>query len=42
VYEGKHSVRLVNADLKKEVTVDYVVKPGEDNIFQYTLIHAEN
>jgi len=37
VDEGKHSVRLVNADLKKEVTVDYVVKSGEDNIFRYTL-----
>jgi serine/threonine-protein kinase len=42
VYEGKHSVRLVNADLKKEVTVEYVVKPGEENIFQYTLSRAEN
>jgi hypothetical protein len=41
VDEGKHSVRLVNADLKKEVTVDYVVKSGEDNIFRYTLTRAE-
>ena len=41
VDEGKHSVRLVNADLKKEVTVDYVVKSGEDNIFRYTLNRAK-
>ncbi len=41
VDEGKHSVRLVNADLKKEVTVDYVVKSGEDNIFRYTLTRGK-
>ncbi len=41
VDEGKHSVRLVNADLKKEVTVDYVVKSGEDNIFRYSLTRPE-
>ena len=42
VYEGKHSVRLVNADLNKEVAVDYLVKPGHANIFKYNLTQAEN
>ena len=42
VYEGKHSVRLVNADLNKEIAVDYLVKPGHANIFKYNLTQAEN
>ncbi len=42
VYEGKHSVKLVNADLNRQVAVDYVVKPGQANIFKYNLALAEN
>jgi eukaryotic-like serine/threonine-protein kinase len=42
VFEGKHSVRLVNADLNKEIAVDYLVKPGHANIFKYNLTQAEN
>jgi len=37
VYEGKHRVKLVNRELGKEVSVDYVVKPGQPNIFKYNL-----
>ncbi|HME89972.1 MAG TPA: PEGA domain-containing protein, partial [Myxococcaceae bacterium] len=37
VYEGKHKVKLVNRELGKEVSVDYVVKPGQPNIFKYNL-----
>ncbi|MHB8878940.1 MAG: PEGA domain-containing protein, partial [Myxococcaceae bacterium] len=35
VYEGRHSVRLVNKDLGKEVSSEYVVKAGQANIFKY-------
>jgi hypothetical protein len=34
-YEGQHSVRLVNKDLNREVTVDYAVRPGRPNVFKY-------
>ncbi len=36
-YEGKHSIRLVNREIKKEVSVDFTVKPGRTNIFKYNL-----
>jgi len=36
-YEGKHSIRLVNREIKKEVSVDFTVKPGRTNIFRYNL-----
>jgi eukaryotic-like serine/threonine-protein kinase len=36
-YEGRHSIRLVNRDIKKEVSVDFTVKPGRTNIFKYNL-----
>lgn len=35
VYEGKHRVLLVNRELGKEISVDYTVKPGQLNLFQY-------
>ena len=35
VYEGRHSVKLVNKDLGKEVSTEYVVKAGQPNIFKY-------
>jgi serine/threonine-protein kinase len=36
-YEGHHSVRLVNRNINKNVTVDFVVKAGQPNIFKYNL-----
>lgn len=36
-YEGHHSVQLVNRNIKKNVTVDFVVKGGQPNIFKYNL-----
>ncbi len=41
VSEGRHFVKLVNADLKKEVAVEYVVKAGRPNVFKYNLAPAE-
>ena len=35
-FEGRHQVRLINRELKKDVTVPFEVKPG-DNIFKYNL-----
>ncbi len=34
---GKHKVRLVNETLGKNVTLDFVVKPGEENVFRANL-----
>jgi len=36
-WEGKHSVKLVNKDLKKEVTVELTVVAGKPNVFKYVL-----
>jgi eukaryotic-like serine/threonine-protein kinase len=36
-WEGKHSVKLVNKDLKKEVTVELTVQPGQPNVFKYVM-----
>jgi serine/threonine-protein kinase len=36
-YEGRHSIKLVNRELDREVNVEYVVKAGETNIFKYNL-----
>jgi len=37
VWEGKHQVKLVNPELKKEVTAELVVQPGQLNLFKYNL-----
>lgn len=37
VYEGKHRVRLVNAELGKDVTVEVEVKAGEPSVLKYNL-----
>jgi serine/threonine-protein kinase len=34
-FEGPHSIRLVNKDLNREVTLDYTVRPGQPNVFKY-------
>ncbi|MBI3184785.1 MAG: protein kinase [Myxococcales bacterium] len=34
---GKHTIRLVNAKLEKDVTVDFEVKAGEENVFKHNL-----
>jgi serine/threonine-protein kinase len=39
-YEGRHAIRLVNSELKKEIAVEYVVKPGQANVFKYNLAQA--
>ena len=36
-YEGRHSIRLVNRESNREVSLDFVVKPGRTNIFKYNL-----
>jgi len=36
-YEGHHSVKLVNRKINKSVTVDFVVKGGQPNVFKYNL-----
>ena len=37
VSEGRHVVRLVNAEEHKAVSVSYVVKAGQRNVFRYEL-----
>jgi serine/threonine-protein kinase len=37
VWEGRHWVKLVNKDLKKDLTVELVVRPGQPNVFKYVL-----
>jgi len=37
VWEGKHTVKLVNKDLKKEVTQPLTVVAGQPNVFKYVL-----
>ncbi|MFT3840187.1 MAG: serine/threonine-protein kinase [Myxococcaceae bacterium] len=34
---GKHKIRLVNAKLSKDIAVDFVVKPHDENVFKYNL-----
>jgi serine/threonine-protein kinase len=34
---GKHKIRLVNTKLSKDVAVDFVVKPHDENVFKYNL-----
>ncbi|RKG92748.1 PEGA domain-containing protein [Corallococcus terminator] len=38
VPEGMHRVRLVNSDLKKDVTRTFEVKAGQDNLFKLNLL----
>ena len=37
VSAGRHTLRLVNAKLGKDVSVEFVVRAGEDNIFKHNL-----
>jgi hypothetical protein len=37
VSAGAHQVRLVNAKLRKDMTVLFDVKPNEDNVFKFNL-----
>jgi serine/threonine-protein kinase len=39
VYEGRHTVKLIAGSLKKEVSLDYLVKPGEANVLDYKFIN---
>ncbi|CAM3466676.1 protein kinase [Corallococcus sp. ZKHCc1 1396] len=38
VTEGTHRVRLVNSDLRKDVTRTFAVKAGQDNLFKLNLL----
>jgi serine/threonine-protein kinase len=35
IYEGRHTIKLIVGSLKKEVSLEYVVRPGEPNVLEH-------